>query len=72
MEKNSSVCVSRFYPIDYIKPNRLYIIQYNYSMFIANGNIYVNHSYNDKDNDWKETYICCTVHNFKSGVAWKI
>lgn len=65
MEKNSSVCVSRFYPIDYIKPNRLYIIQYNYSMFIANGNIYVNHSYNDKDNDWKETYICCTVHNFK-------
>lgn len=51
MRKNDRVCVSRYYPIDHIKANRMYIVQYDYSMFIANGNIYVSHSYNDKDNE---------------------
>lgn len=43
----------------------MYIVQYDYSMFIANGNIYIHHSYNDEDNDLQETFICCTIHNFK-------
>ena len=63
--KNDRVCVSRYYPIEKIKANRMYIVQYNYSMFIANGNIYVSYSYNDEKNNWKETYFCCTIHNFK-------
>lgn len=63
--KNDRVCVSRYYPVDHIKANRMYIVQYDYSMFIANGNIYVSHSYNDENNKSQETYICCTIHNFK-------
>lgn len=63
--KNDRVCVSRYYPVDHIKANRMYIVQYDYSMFIANGNIYVSHSYNDENNKRQETYICCTIHNFK-------
>ena len=65
MRKNDRVCVSRYYPVDHIKANRMYIVQYDYSMFIANGNIYVSHSYNDENNKRQETHICCTIHNFK-------
>lgn len=63
--KNDRVCVSRYYSVDKIKPNRMYIVQYNYSMFIANGNIYVHHQYNDKNNNWKGKHYYCTIHNFK-------
>lgn len=65
MGKNNRICVSRYYPVNHIKPNRMYIIQYNHSLFIANGNIYVHHSYHDENNDWKETYFCCIIHNLK-------
>ena len=64
MRKNDRVCVSRYYPIGHIKANRMYIVQYD-SIFIANGNIYVNHFYNDEDNKRQEKYICCTIHNLK-------
>lgn len=63
--KNNRVRVSKYYPVEKIKPNRMYIVQYNYSMFIANGNIYVHHSYNEDNNKRKDVYICCTIHNFK-------
>ena len=54
------VCVSRYYPIDHIKPNRMYIVRYCNSLFIANGNIYVQ---TRKDDD--EKYYCCTIQNFR-------
>ncbi len=65
MRKSDRVCVSRYYPVDHIKANRMYIVQYDYSMFIANGNIYVTHHYNDENNEMQEKYFCCTIHNFK-------
>lgn len=55
IRKNDRVCVLRYYPADHIKANRMYIVS-NYSLFIANGNIYIN------DN---EKYYCCSIHNFK-------
>lgn len=39
MRKNDRVCLSRYYPIDYIKENRIYIVRYYNSLFIADGNI---------------------------------
>ena len=62
---NDRVCVSRYYPVDHIKPNRLYIVHYNTALFIANGNIYMSHSYDDENKNWKEIQFCCTIHNFK-------
>jgi len=59
-KKNDRVCVSRYYPIEKIKVNRLYIVRYCNSLFIANGNIYVQ---TRKDDDEKCYY--CTIHNFK-------
>lgn len=58
--KNDRVCVSRYYPIDRIKANRMYIVRYSSVLFIANGNIYVQVR---KDND--EKCYCCTIHNFR-------
>lgn len=58
--KNDRVCVPRCYPIDHIKPRRKYIIQYSNSLFIANGNIYVQVR---KDND--EKCYCCAINKFK-------
>lgn len=58
--KNDRVCVSRYYPIDHIKANRMYIVRYSNVLFIANGNIYVQVR---RDND--EKYYCCTIHNFR-------
>lgn len=60
MRKNDRVCVSRYYPIDHIKPNRMYIVWYCNSLFIANGNIYVQ---TRKDDDEKCYY--CTIQNFR-------
>lgn len=60
MRKNDRVCVSRYYPIDHIKANRMYIVRYCNSLFIANGNVYVHIR---KDDDDK--YYCCTIRNFK-------
>lgn len=65
MAMKDRVCVSRYYPIDHIKPNRMYIVRYCNSLFIANGNIYISHSYDDENNHRKETNVCCTIHNFK-------
>lgn len=58
--KNDRVCVSRYYPIDHIKPNRMYIVRYSNLLFIANGNIYV-----QIRNDGNDKQYCCTIHNFK-------
>lgn len=60
IRKHDRVCVSRYYPIDHIKPNRMYIVRYCNSLFIANGNIYVQIR---KDDD--EKCYCCTIQNFK-------
>lgn len=58
MGKSDRVCVSRYYPIDHIKPNRMYIVRYCNSLFIANGNIYIHIGEDDKQ-------YCCTINNFK-------
>lgn len=63
--RNDRVCVSRYYPEDHIKPNRMYIVRYCNSLFIANGNIYMTHISDDGNNNRKETNLCCTIHNFK-------
>lgn len=60
MRKSDRVCVSRYYPIYHIKPNRMYIVRYCNSLFIANGNIYVHIRKDDDDKQY-----CCTTHNFK-------
>lgn len=60
MRKSDRVCVSRYYPIDHIKPNRMYIMRYCNSLFIANGNIYVHIRKGDDDKQY-----CCTIDNFK-------
>lgn len=60
MRKNDRVCVPRYYPINHIKPNRMYIVRYCNSLFIANGNIYMQtRKYDD------EKCYCCTIRNFK-------
>ena len=59
MRKNDRVCVLRYYPVDRIKANRMYIFNNN-SLFIANGNIYINNS-----RIGNEKCYCCTIHNFK-------
>lgn len=60
MRKSDRVCVSRYYPIDHIKPNRMYIVRYYNSLFIANGNIYVQARKADD-----EKCYCCTIQNFR-------
>ena len=60
MRKSDRVCVSRYYPIDHIKPNRMYIVRYCNSLFIANGNIYVHIRKDDDDKQY-----CCTINNFR-------
>ena len=65
VRKNDRVCVPRYYPAECIKANRMYIIQYDYSLFVANGNIYVHHSYYNENKERKESYICCAIHKFK-------
>lgn len=60
MRKSDRVCVSRYYPVDHIKPNRMYIVRYCNSLFIANGNIYVKIRKDDDDKQY-----CCTINNFK-------
>lgn len=57
---NDRVCVSRYYPVECIKPNRMYIVRYCNSLFISNGNIYVRLGNVDD-----EKYFCCFIHNFK-------
>lgn len=58
--KSDRVCVSRYYPIEKLKANRMYIIRYCNSLFIANGNIYVHIGGSDDDK-----HYCCTINNFK-------
>lgn len=58
--KNDRVCVSRYYPIANIKPNRMYIVRYCNSLFIANGKIYLHVRKEDEDK-----YYCITILNFK-------
>lgn len=60
IRKSDRVCVSRYYPVDHIKANRMYIVRYSNVMFIANGNIYVQIRKNDD-----EKYYCCTIDKFK-------
>lgn len=60
MRKNDRVCVSRYYPVDHIKANRMYIVRFCNSLFIANGNIYVHIRVEDDDKQY-----CCTLNNFK-------
>lgn len=60
IRKRDRVCVSRYYPVDHIKANRMYIVRYCNSLFIANGNIYVHIRKDDDDKQY-----CCTIHNFK-------
>ena len=59
MRKNDRVCVSRYYPIEKVKANRLYIVRYCNSLFIANGNIYIHIGGGD------DKQYCCTINNFK-------
>lgn len=59
--KNDRVCVPGDYPVERIKANRMYIVRYCNSLFIANGKIYVNIRKDDDD----EKFYCCTIHNFK-------
>lgn len=60
MRKSDRVCVSRYYPVDRIKANRMYIVRYCNSLFIANGNIYVDIRAENVDKQY-----CCTINNFK-------
>lgn len=60
VRKSDRVCVSRYYPIEKIKANRMYIVRWCNSLFIANGNIYVHIRKDDDDKQY-----CCTIHNFK-------
>ena len=34
-------------------------------MTVPGMKLYVSYSYNDEKNNWKETYFCCTIQNFK-------
>lgn len=60
IRERNRVWVSRYYPVDHIKANRMYIVRYSNSLFIGNGNIYVHIGKNDN-----EKYCCCTINNFK-------
>ncbi len=63
--ENDRVCVSRYYPVEQIKPNRMYIVRYHNVLFIANGNIYVSCSDHEDIMHISTRNVCCSIHNFK-------
>ena len=61
--KDDRIMVTRDFPLQYMKANRLYILGYSNTIFIGNGNIYVKFvKYPDKS---EESMLCCSIHNLK-------